>query len=164
MHLTAHTAMWFAPFVWPICAWVAYTDMARMRIRNAAVYSLLAVFVLIGPLLLPFDAYLWRLLHVVVVLVVGIVLNIGGAIGAGDAKFAAAAAPFVAVQDLRLILVLYAANLLAAFLTHRIARHSPLRRLAPEWESWNRGWDFPMGLSLGGTLAAYIGLGIFLGP
>ena len=93
-------------------------------------------------------------------LLVGIVMNAAGMIGAGDAKFAAAAAPFIALGDLRLVMALFAANLLAAYVTHRIARHTPLRKLAPNWESWHRGWDFPMGLSLGATLAIYIGLGI----
>ena len=56
-----------------------------------------------------------------------------------------------------------AANLLAAVITHRAVRASPLRQLAPGWESWSRGWDFPMGLSLGATLIAYLGIGIFFG-
>ena len=52
---------------------------------------------------------------------------------------------------------------LAAVITHRVARATALRDLAPDWESWHRGWDFPMGLSLGATLAAYLGLVIFFG-
>ena len=79
-----------------------------------------------------------------------------GAVGAGDAKFAAAAAPFIALGDLRILLALFAANLLAAFTTHRIVKYTPLRRVAPNWQSWNMGWKFPMGLSLGGTLGLYL--------
>jgi prepilin peptidase CpaA len=112
---------------------------------------------------MPWQTFAWQLTHLVVVLLVGIVMNAAGMIGAGDAKFAAAAAPFVALGDLRLLLALFAANLLAAFATHRLARHSPLRRLAPGWKSWDMGWDFPMGLSLGATLAIYLGLGIVFG-
>ncbi|MDQ2092029.1 prepilin peptidase [Marimonas arenosa] len=163
MSVSALSALIFAPLVWPICLWVAWSDMARMRIPNNAVVALFLVFVVLGPFALPFDDYLWRFAHLGVLLLIGIVMNASGMIGAGDAKFAAAAAPFIAFGDLRLIMVLYAANLLAAVATHRFARVTPLRRLAPEWESWHRGWDFPMGLSLGATLAAYLGLGIFFG-
>jgi len=134
-----------------------------MRIPNKAVMALAAVFVVLGLFLMPLPDYAWRLGHLVIILLIGILMNASGMIGAGDAKFAAAAAPFVAGGDLRLILPLFAANLLAAFVTHRLARHSVLRSLAPGWESWSRGWDFPMGLALGGTLAAYIGLGLFFG-
>lgn len=163
MHLSAQTALWFAPLVWPICIWVAWSDMATMRIPNKAVIALTLVFVGLGLILMPWDMFLWRLSQLAIVLGIGILLNAAGMVGAGDAKFAAAAAPFIALGDLRLLLALFAANLLAAFVTHRLVRHSPLRRLAPGWESWQRGWDFPMGLSLGATLALYLGLGIFYG-
>jgi prepilin peptidase CpaA len=54
-------------------------------------------------------------------------------------------------------------NLLAAFLTHRVAARTPLRKLAPDWESWQRKKDFPMGLSLGSTLSIYLGLAAIYG-
>ena len=41
--------------------------------------------------------------------------------------------------------------------------YSPLRRLAPDWQSWNTGKKFPMGFALGGTLAIYLGLGALYG-
>ncbi len=85
---------WFLPFVLPICFYVAFTDLAQMRITNQAVIVLAAMFLVLGLFALPLDIYLWRLVQLVVVLVVGIVLNAAGAIGAGDAKFAAAAAPY----------------------------------------------------------------------
>ena len=58
---------------------------------------------------------------------------------------------------------LLAVTLLAGFLTHRLAGRSPLRRLAPDWESWERRKDFPMGLSLGSSLAIYLGLAALYG-
>ncbi|UYV38488.1 prepilin peptidase [Rhodobacteraceae bacterium D3-12] len=163
MEITQLSAMWFAPFVWPVCAWVAWSDMATMRIPNKAVMTLVAIFLVMGLFFMPLPEFAWRLGQLVLILLVGIVMNAAGMIGAGDAKFAAAAAPFIASGDLRLILPLFAANLLAAYATHRLALHSRLRNLAPNWESWSRGWDFPMGLALGNTLAAYIGLGIWYG-
>lgn len=163
MEITQISAMWFAPFVWPVCAWVAWSDMATMRIPNKAVMTLVAIFLVMGLFFMPFSEFAWRLGQLVIILLLGIVMNAAGMIGAGDAKFAAAAAPFIASGDLRLLLPLFAANLLAAYATHRLVRHTPLRKLAPNWESWSRGWDFPMGLALGSTLAAYIGLGIWFG-
>ncbi|MGB1387662.1 MAG: prepilin peptidase [Paracoccaceae bacterium] len=163
MAISAIAALWFLPFVLPICFYVAFTDMREMRITNQAVVALAVVFLIVGLIALPLPVYGMRLLQLFGVLIVGILLNAGGAIGAGDAKFAAAAAPFIAPGDLRLLLIIFSANLLAAFLTHRLAKHSPLRRVAPNWESWNRGWDFPMGLALGGTLAIYLIMGVRYG-
>ncbi|RBI76951.1 hypothetical protein DQW77_02865 [Roseovarius sp. TE539] len=158
MHITATEALWFLPFVLPVCLWVAWTDLKLMRIRNTAVITLAAIFVIVGPLVLPLEDYGWRLAHLPAALVIGIALNAGGLVGAGDAKFVAAAAPFIAPGDITLLTLIMAANLLAAFAAHRIAKYSGLRRLAPDWESWSRGKKFPMGLSLGGSLAIYLGL------
>lgn len=155
--LPARTALVFAPFVLPICAHVAWTDLARMRITNAATLALAGVFVLLGPFLYPLDIYGWRLVTLALVLVAGILANALGAMGAGDAKFVAAAAPFVAPGDAVFVLLLFCALLLAGFAAHRIARRTPLRRLAPGWQSWDRpGGDFPMGFPLGATLSAYL--------
>ena len=162
MDISAFSALVFLPFVLPLCVYVAFSDMRDMRIPNVIVVILFGVFAVLGLIALPFDAYLWRYLHLVVVLVAGIALNAGGAMGAGDAKFAAAAAPFIHVGDLRLLMALFAANILAAFVAHRIAKHSALRTIAPHWKSWTNS-KFPMGLSLGGTLALYLALGVWFG-
>jgi len=163
MALSASVALWFLPFVLPICFYVAFTDLREMRITNQAVLALAGVFLIVGLIALPLPVYGARLVQMVAVLLIGIVLNGAGAIGAGDAKFAAAAAPFIAPSDLRLLLAIFAANLLAAFVTHRLAKYTALRRIAPGWKSWDMGWKFPMGLSLGGTLAIYLGLGVAYG-
>ncbi len=163
MAISAWSALWFLPFVLPICIWVAWNDMKFMKIPNKAVMALVIVFVAVGLLVLPLPDYLARLLQLVIVLVIGFILNMVGAIGAGDAKFAAAAAPFIAPGDLRTILYLFAAVLLAAVVTHRVARRVPaVRRLTPDWESWARR-DFPMGLALGGTLGFYLIAGAIYG-
>jgi len=156
MQLSSAEALWFLPFVAPICFYVAWTDMKMMKITNQSVMVLTFVYVIIGPLALPFEDYLWRYLHLIVVLLIGILLNAAGAVGAGDAKFAAAAAPFIALGDVTRVAMVFAVVLLAAFATHRIAKHSPIRNMVPDWESWSKKKDFPMGLALGGTLAAYL--------
>lgn len=134
--------------------------MKAMRIPNQAVIALGLVFVVVGLIALPFETYLWRYLHLVIVLLIGMGLNAGGLVGAGDAKFAAAAAPFVALGDVRQLAFIFAATVLVAWITHRIAKHTPLRRLAPDWDSWHQKKDFPMGLALGPALAIYLGLGL----
>ncbi|MEP3631705.1 MAG: prepilin peptidase [Shimia thalassica] len=163
MEITVWSAAWFAPFVLPICFYVAWSDMRSMRIPNHSVLALIAVFVVVGLIALPIVDYGWRFSHLVVVLLIGMLLNAGGVIGAGDAKFAAAAAPFIAFGDTKLLVVIFSATLLAAWITHRLAKYSPVRRLVPDWESWEQGWDFPMGLALGGALAIYMILGILYG-
>ena len=159
MAITATSALWFLPFVLPICFYVMFTDMAQMRITNQAGVVLALVFVVVGLFVLPFNTYLWRLLGLVTVLVIGVVLNAAGVMGAGDSKFLAAGAPFVALGDLRMLMALFMAVTLASVATHRLAKHSPLRRLAPDWASWSQAKKFPMGLALGATLAVYLILG-----
>jgi prepilin peptidase CpaA len=137
--------------------------MKFMKIPNKAVVATTIVYLVVGLIALPFDEYLWRLLHLVVVLAVGFVLNMVGSIGAGDAKFAAAAAPLIAYGDLKLMFYLFAAVVFAAVVTHRMFRRSDaIRALTPDWESWQRR-DFPMGLGLGGALAFYLIAGAVYG-
>ena len=97
MAITAWSAIWFLPFALPISIWVAWNDMKFMKIPNKAVLSLMVVFVIIGLIALPLAEMPWRLLQFVVVLAIGFGLNMIGSIGAGDAKFAAAMAPFVKI-------------------------------------------------------------------
>lgn len=163
MEIDSLTALVLAIPAIPLSLYTCWSDLRGMRIPNGTVLLLAGAFVILGPFLMPFETYLWRLAQLGVMLVLGILANAGGLVGAGDAKFVAAAAPYIAVGDLRFVLALFTANLLAAFATHRLAKHSGLRRLAPDWESWSRGRDFPMGLALGGTLSLYLLLGIFLG-
>ena len=89
MEQTSFAAWLFLPFVLPICIWAAWNDLRAMKIPNKAVIALALVFVLLGLFVMPWPDYLWRLAQLVVVLLVGIVLNATGAMGAGDAKFAA---------------------------------------------------------------------------
>lgn len=163
LHVTSWSALWFLPFVVPVCLYVCWSDMRAMKIPNSAVLALTAVFLVVGLIALPLSDYPWRLVQLVVVLLAGIVMNATGLVGAGDAKFAAAAAPFIHPGDFLFLMVLLAATLLAAFAAHRLAKYTALRRMAPGWQSWETGSDFPMGLALGGTLALYLALGAVFG-
>ncbi|TCP62263.1 prepilin peptidase CpaA [Rhodovulum bhavnagarense] len=158
MQLLDPTALWFLPFALPIGLWVAFSDLKTMRIPNKSVYALVAVFAVVGLAVLPLEIWAWRWAHLLVILIMGFVLNMAGVIGAGDAKFAAAMAPFVALSDVMMALMLLSLILIAALLTHRILRRIPaMRRIAPDWASWEAR-DFPMGLALGPTLVAYLAI------
>lgn len=176
MAIPAFAAAWFLPFVLPICFYVAFTDLREMKIKNHAVTALVAVFIIvgffvlppwstgliggkIGPLSVALPIYVWQMMHFVVVLLIGMVLNAAGVMGAGDSKFLAAAAPFVWMQDFMVLMVILTACLLGGFAAHRLAKHTRLRAIAPHWESWDRGKKFPMGLTLSGTLVMYLILG-----
>jgi prepilin peptidase CpaA len=163
MHITAASALWFLPFVLPICFFVIFNDLREMRITNKTVLLLAGVFVVVGLIALPFDQYLWRLAQLFIVLVVAMVFNAAGAMGGGDAKFLAAAAPYVVPADLMVLGQVFLACLLAAVATQRIAKHTSLRKLAPDWSNWDQARKFPMGMALGGSLAMYLGLGAIFG-
>lgn len=161
--LSQPEALLFLPFVGPICLWVIYSDLSQMKITNKTNIALAAVFVLLGLFVLPLDAYGWRLAQLVIMLVLGILANAIGMMGGGDSKFLAAAAPFVAPGDVGTILMLLATISVVALVTHRAAKASALKNLAPDWESWHRKGKFPMGLALGPTLVTYLTLGALSG-
>ena len=107
---------------------------------------------------MPLPEFGARWLQVAVVLLAGIALNAAGLMGAGDAKFAAAMAAYVAPSDAAPFLYLLSAALVVSFALHRGLRAVPaVRAAAPGWESWGRR-EFPMGLALGPALVGYLAL------
>ena len=161
--LTSWAAAWFLLAAVPISGFVIFSDLSRMKIPNLAVGALVLAYAILGLIALPFDQYLWHWLHLPVLLIIGIILNASGAMGAGDAKFIAAAGPYIATADIRIMIVLFSACLLGGFLAHRLARMSPIRRAVPHWESWDAGKRFPMGFPLGMTLVGYLLIVLFTG-
>jgi prepilin peptidase CpaA len=161
MEITAFEAIWLLPPALPVALWVAWSDLKYMKITNRAVIVMAVVFLVFGLIALPLETYLWRLLQLVVVLLLGFVANALRLVGGGDAKYSAAIAPFFAYGDTRPVLLLFAAMLLAAYITHRaFSMIGPIRRMTENWKSWNAGKDFPMGLALSGTLIFYLVLGL----
>lgn len=147
----------------PVCAWAAYSDLSRMRIPNLSVLLLAGVYATVGLALLPLDGWSladwgWRWAQLVAVLALGMILNAGRLLGAGDAKLLAAAAPFVAPSDWRPLLSVALVSLLGCWLLHRLAMVAGGRRLAPDWVSWSAGKRFPMGVPIGAALVAYLAL------
>ena len=154
--LTFNGALILLPFVLAIGIWVSWSDMRFMKIPNKAVMALALVWLIVGVFLVPFQVWLWAWALAGIVLVAGFVANAAGLVGAGDAKFAAAMAPFFVNVDIKLVLMLFASCLLGAFAAHRLARVVPaFRAVTLDWASWTHK-DFPMGLALSGTLIFYI--------
>ena len=160
MSLTYVQALYFAPFVIPICLWTAWQDMKVMKITNITVMVLLGVFLIIGLLPLELNEYGWRLAQVGIALVITFTLTAIGAIGGGDAKFVAAAAAFIAPGDWLFVGLLFCATMLVTTIMLRLIRRTAITKLAPDWKCWTTGIVFPMGVALGATLALYLVLGL----
>lgn len=146
----------FLPFVLPIAGWVAWSDMARMKIPNKAVLAMAALWPLLGWIVFPWQLWLMGFLIMALVLAITFVGNLAGLFGAGDAKFAAAMAPVFTHGDPMFIATLYAVCSLAAFAAHRALRAVPMvRAAAPDWKSWTSN-KFPMGLALASMVVLYL--------
>ncbi len=155
----------FLPVAAAVGGWVMVSDLREMRIPNRAVLALLAAFLVIGAFLLPIDALAWRLGQGLAVLVIGFLLNMVGLMGAGDAKFAAAMAPFIDPADVLPVLMLFAGLTAISLILHRLALVIPgSRARLTKWASWQRLREFPMGVPLALTLIVYLALGIGSGP
>jgi len=155
---SAVAATWLLIGALPVAVWVIWSDLSTMRIPNKAVLALIGVYAVIGVLTLPLSVWAWSWLHLVLILVAGFLLSLTGGFGAGDAKFAAAMAPFVALGDATLFCLLLSAMAVFTFLSHRLARQVPaIRGAAPDWASWHRR-EFPFGLALAPTLIVYLAL------
>lgn len=151
--MTPTDALVFLIAVAPVAVWAAGTDLARMKIPNLSVYAMVAIWTLMGPVLLPWQAWLWGYALGGMTLVVTFVLFAIGPVGAGDAKFGAAMAPFFIGADLARVMLLLSGCLLGAVAIHRLARAVPaVRRATPGWQSWDQPRDFPVGLALAGMV------------
>jgi prepilin peptidase CpaA len=155
--LTTLQALVFLPFVLPICIWAAWSDLSNITIPNKSVIALFLVWVVVGVIVMPFKVWLWGFGLLGIVLVAGFVFNAAGILGAGDAKFGAAMAPFFVGTDYRFTGMFLAACLIGALASHRALRMVPAVRAAtPEWKSWTVPKDFPVGLALSGMLMFYL--------
>jgi prepilin peptidase CpaA len=155
--LSSTSALILLVITLPIAVWASLSDLKRMKIPNKAVLTMAAVWPLIGWYLVPFDAWLWGFALMGIVLVVGYLAYVTGTFGAGDAKYSAAMAGIFVGADYGLVMLLVAACLIGALITHRIMRSIPaIRRLTPDWESWTQKRYFPLGFALSGILVFYL--------
>lgn len=160
--LTTQQGLWFLIFAAPLCLYVAWNDLRAMKIPTWSTDALALVFVGVGLFVMPFTDYLWRYAHFGVVLVVAMLANAAGVMGAGDSKFLASAAPFVAMDDVGFVFFLLGVGLFFGYFVHRAARAvRPLRNLVPDWESWHQKKRFPMGFPMGGVMIFYLATPFF---
>lgn len=155
--LLALPEFWLLVLAAPVLMYIAWSDLARMRIPNVAVLTLLAVFVVVGIILFPFGEFTWRLfVQGFGMLVITYILNQLGYMGGGDAKMLAAMAPYFNWVLLPQVLFLLSAGFLAGFALHRLVRYSGLlKNFAPTWVSWEDR-RFPAGTSLACSLLVYL--------
>jgi prepilin peptidase CpaA len=158
MSLDPNQALLFFVPLLPACLFVIWSDLATMKIPNKVVLGILAIYVVVGPFVLPLEDYAWRFTHFAVMLIAGMAFTAARVMGAGDAKFLAAAAPFIALNDAILVGAILAPTIIVTFILHRIARATPLRTATASWESWDRPREFPMGVPLALTVLLYLGL------
>lgn len=165
--LPASQAWVFLPLIVPLALWAIYTDLKHMKILNMCVVALFAGFVVLGPFALSLEEYAWRFAHFGIVLLAGFILSSLGVFGAGDAKFAAAMAPFIVASDAVFVMFLVAMSAVMLLIVHRIARRVPgIVNATPDWASWDTGRNstlkqtFPYGLGLSSGLIIYMLLGI----
>lgn len=157
--VTVTQSIAFLIFVAPLCIYVAWNDLRAMKIPTWSTDALALVFVVVGIFVMPFGDYVWRYAHFGVVLVAAMLLNAAGAMGAGDSKFLASAAPFVALDDAGFVFMLLGIGMFLGYFIHRAAKAiKPIRNLVPDWESWHQGKRFPLGFPLGAVLIIYLAL------
>jgi len=173
--MIATPALWvtFVAMV-PLMVLASLSDLKSLKIPNWLVLAVAGVFVVTGLWGLPLDVFVMRVVTGLGVLCFGFALFSFGAIGGGDAKMAAALAPFVVPGDIARLLLLYAiitfVMLMVLRLVMQVYRHEETG-----WHSVDqlkkppRERVFPMGLIFGLTITVYLGahtlksLGIGLG-
>ena len=158
---TTQADLWFFIALFPIMMIVAYNDLKYMKIRNWSVIAMIGIFVVVGLLVLPLEQFAWRWAGLVVALIAGFLLSTISMMGAGDAKFMATAALFVAPEHALRVVIMLALLGPVALILHRLVGSMFAREAFPEWESWQRRREFPWGLPLTATLLIYLGYSAF---
>lgn len=144
--------------VLPIAIWAATSDMKRMKIPNNSVLAMAAVWPALGWLAVPtWYAWFWGFAIMAIVLVALYLLYTTGTFGAGDAKYAAAMSGMFVGAPIVFLLALIAFSMIGALLLHRVLRGIPaVRRMTPDWISWEQRRYFPFGLALSMIVVFYL--------
>lgn len=143
--------------VLPIAIWATVSDLKRMKIPNASVLAMAAVWPLLGWMAVPtWTAWFWGFAIMAIVFVLGYLLYTTGTYGAGDAKYSAAFSPMFVGAPIGYLLILIACSMMGALIVHRVIQKIPaVRKMTPDWESWDKRL-FPFGLALSGILIFYL--------
>jgi prepilin peptidase CpaA len=144
--------------VLPIAIWAALSDLKRMKIPNASVLAMAAVWPLLGWYVSPtLTVWAWGFALMAIVFVAGFLMYLTGTFGAGDAKFAAAMAGLFVGGNIGEILLIIFLCMVGALVVHRLLRSIPwVRNATPDWESWTKRRYFPFGLALSAIVIVYL--------
>jgi prepilin peptidase CpaA len=157
--MTFETAAVFLAALALPCLYAAWTDLTRMTIPNWLVLVIAALYVVLGPVVLDFDRYLWGFANGGVVLAAGFLLFLTGQFGAGDAKFAASVALFVDYGDIPTMLWLYAIiALLSVGALALVKWRMPEFAALSAFKSLQDRRRFPLGLPLALSILVYLAL------
>ena len=147
----------------PFCIWAALSDLRHMKIYNKTNLGLFLTFAAVGLLIFPIDEYALRIAQAALMLAVGFLLTAFGYMGGGDSKFIAAMAPFIALQDATMFLMLLALLSLITVGLHRgIGAIGFLKPHLTNWKSFQTGGKFPYGVTLATALTTYLVMGTSL--
>ena len=156
----AQAAFWYLIVMVPIWLYVAWDDVAHLKIRNKVVILIAAIFVITGPFLMPLADYAWQVGQGIAVLLVVFLLYGLRLMGGGDAKFIAAASLYMHRSDVGLIFLIFGITFMVGWAVHRIMKGTIGPKLFPDWASWTSGKRFPMGLPMGGWVCIYLYLSL----
>lgn len=143
----------------PLMIYTIWSDLKSLRIPNWVVLATFAVFLVTGFWGLPFETFLWRILHGVIFLMIGFGLYAvaSGKVGGGDLKMIAVLVPFIAGEDTLFVLVVYTFVTIAGLFLHRLLR-AMLKDRETGWIAIDQKIYFPVGLILGLTILIYLGV------
>jgi prepilin peptidase CpaA len=153
-------AVWAIVFLlltFPFCIYATWTDLKFLKIPNIVPVSMLLVFLITGPLVLPLPEYGLSLLYAFIALCISLVVFAAGLVPGGDLKYTCAILPFVDTGELISFALFVSLCSILAVITHLLFGWVGL---APkDWASWQKGgWKrrFPVGFALSGGLLTYL--------
>lgn len=160
-------AVWAIVFLivtFPFCIYATWTDLKFLKIPNIVPVSMLLVFVVVAPFVLPFAEYKQSLLYGLITFAISLVLFAARLVPGGDLKFTIAIIPYVNSGELVSFAMFGALCAIMAVFTHLLFGWIGL---APKnWASWQKGgWKrrFPVGFALSGALITYLSAHIIQG-
>ena len=119
--------------------------------------SLVLIFIITGPFVLPFTEYGLSLLYGLIALLISLVIFALRLVPGGDLKYTAALIPFVNTGELISFAMFVSLCSIIAVFTHLVFGWVGL---APkDWASWEKGgWKrrFPVGYALSGGFITYL--------
>ena len=138
------------PALWlgTMLAVVVYSDLRHMRIPNALLLVILALFLTALLPVLPWTELAWRLTAAGVVFALCIGAFAAQLLGGGDTKMLPLLVLFIPAQDWALFALFLSAGLIVTLVGVRVLRLLPREWLQP-WRGLARDDRFPLGPGIG---------------